>query len=238
MYLAEQQGLTTQRDFAAKLGMILCQKYSVLFLTVCPGLDTAVARPVYQYLKNEGYIVSVGGAHKKAKFLAVKDGPKHEKMLKDLFDPFMHISHHVCTRAVTGYNKIANICKYDLPAKYDTHKKSLGQHLLASQTSIMPPPKTPASRLRRQSTTPSSTDLDLRASVLPLETPSHAPSLENQRFKRGRDEDAVVGTSSKRHAGPFSGQRGKSSQSEFILDAGGLASSPIAPPTPARTFTV
>ena len=237
MYLAEQQGLTTQRDFAAKLGMILCPKYSVRFLTVSPGLDTAVAKPVYHYLKNEGYIVSVGGAHKKAKFVAVKDGPKHEKMLKDLFDPFMHISHHVSTGVVTGYNKIANTRKYDLPAKYDTQKKSLGRQLLSSQASIMPPPKTPASGLRRDPTTSPSTGLDFRASMPTLETPSRAPSLRHQSSKRSRDEDAAIETSAKRHAGPSLRQRGQSSQSEFLLDASGLASSPAAPQTPAGTFT-
>ena len=228
MYLAEHEGLTTQRDFAAKLGMIMSRKYNIRQLIISSGLDMAVARPVYQGLKNEGYIISVGGAHKKAKFNAVKDGPYHEKMMKVLFDPFMHISHHVSTIIIKIRKSIADARKYNLPAKHDTEKKSFGHQPLVSQASIMPPPKTPAPRLRRKPTTPSTTGLDLRASVLPLDTPSRAPSLQNQKSKRGRDKDAITETPNKRSALPLAGQLRISGWSEFVLDAGGLASSPAA----------
>jgi len=61
-----------------------------------------VAGPVYQHLRNMNYVLPVTGSHKagyvksgKPLFVATRDGPIHEKMLQSLFDPLMHISHHV-----------------------------------------------------------------------------------------------------------------------------------------------
>ena len=60
------------------------------------------AGPLYHHLKNEGYVVTASGSHRagysasgKAQFVAVQAGPDHDKMLRNLFDPLMHISHHV-----------------------------------------------------------------------------------------------------------------------------------------------
>lgn len=65
-------------------------------------LEVHVAGPVYQHLKNAGYVVPATGAHKagytktgKLHFVAVREGFNQEKMLQNLFDPLMHIAHHV-----------------------------------------------------------------------------------------------------------------------------------------------
>lgn len=66
------------------------------------GLRTSEGGPIFQHFRKEGYVVDATGSHRagyaasgKPMFVAVKEGPSHEKMLKNLFDPQMHISHQV-----------------------------------------------------------------------------------------------------------------------------------------------
>ena len=71
------------------------------------GLASWVAAPIYQDFKSEGYIVpyadaKIQGRKATVKPLtaAVEHGPTHEKMLRNLYDPLMHISHHVCMPSI------------------------------------------------------------------------------------------------------------------------------------------
>jgi len=57
---------------------------------------------VYGYLKSSGFVVPAARSHKAGYaatglpiLVPVGKGPKHEVMLQTLFDPMMHISHHV-----------------------------------------------------------------------------------------------------------------------------------------------
>ena len=66
------------------------------------NMPVEVAGPIYQMLKSAGYFVPATGSHKagykktgKPLFVAVRDGPKYEEMLKALFDPLTLIAHHV-----------------------------------------------------------------------------------------------------------------------------------------------
>ena len=66
------------------------------------GLDTTIANQLYHHLKTERYVVATTGSRKagfaasgKPYFVPVKDGPNHQKMLGNLFDPMLHISHQV-----------------------------------------------------------------------------------------------------------------------------------------------
>ncbi|KAK3707913.1 hypothetical protein LTR37_011765 [Vermiconidia calcicola] len=170
------------------------------------GLTMSQAKPFYESLKTKGYVVAAPGSRKagyassgRPQYVAAKQGPNYEKMLAELFDPLTHISHH-----------------YDLPAKLTTQPTLLTQQLMASRRGDMLPPTTPASRLKKAVSTPGS-GLDLRVSLTPFETPSRPRSRESQPLKRPQDDRKTAMTPAKRL---------KSVHSEFMLDAGGLSSSP------------
>ncbi|KAK3724805.1 hypothetical protein LTR37_000853 [Vermiconidia calcicola] len=170
------------------------------------GLTMSKAKPFYESLKTKGYVVAAPGSKKagyassrRVLYVAVKQGPNYEKMLAELFDPLTHISHH-----------------YELPAKLTTQPTLLTQQLMASRRGDMLPPTTPASRLKKAVSTPGS-GLDLRASLTPFETPSRPRSRQSQPLKRPQDEQNAAMTPAKRL---------KSVHSKFMLDAGGLSSSP------------
>ncbi|KAF2770537.1 hypothetical protein EJ03DRAFT_335497 [Teratosphaeria nubilosa] len=66
------------------------------------GLEIWQATPVYQHLKNMKYIVEASGSHKpgysqtgKPLYVAARSGEEHEDMMQKLFDPTLHIEHHV-----------------------------------------------------------------------------------------------------------------------------------------------
>lgn len=164
-------------------------------------------------LKQAHYIVKasdwVSNAPKSG-YVAIQDGPDHDRMLQELFDPMMHIAHH-----------------YNVPGMYEA---SLDETLLAAQRRSMPPPATPASKLRPKKddgATPGST-LDLRQPQLPFKTPSRTSSRQMQPSKRSLDQGEKVEMASKRQVTP----RGymakyRSVQTELVLDASGLPSSPV-----------
>ncbi|KAI7277651.1 hypothetical protein KC345_g6496 [Hortaea werneckii] len=158
-----------------------------------------VAGPIYQMLKSAGYFVPATGSHKaeykktgKPLFVAVRDGPNYEKMLTTLFDPLTLIAHH-----------------YQVPSKAPAEQMSLKQHLFATQSSDMPPPATPASKLRKQKAMTPASGLDQRASLTPFQTPVRRLS------KRSLEEDATPAS-----------KRLKSVQTKVVLNANGLPSSP------------
>ncbi|KAK4545923.1 hypothetical protein LTR36_002487 [Oleoguttula mirabilis] len=190
MHLAVKKGVKTQRDFATDL-----------------GLDIHVAGPVYQHLKNAGYILPATGSHKagytkstKPLFVAVKEGADHEKMLQTLFDPLLHVGHH-----------------YLLPTK-PTPPTTLTQRLLASQADNMPPPATPASALRKKNAMTPASGLDLRPSMTPFPTPSRPRQPQKRQFDDGEAATPVS-----------TYKRLKSMQTQYLLDANGLPSSPADP---------
>lgn len=82
----------------------------------------------------------------------------------------------------------------------------------------MPPPMTPASLLVNSTQTPSASALNLQVSVTPLESPSRARGERPTRTKRAHESDA---------ADTDEMPRAKRVQTQFILDAGGLSSSPV-----------
>ncbi|KAI7482037.1 hypothetical protein KC351_g6009 [Hortaea werneckii] len=158
-----------------------------------------VAGPIYQMLKSAGYFVPATGSNKaeykktgRPLFVAVRDGPNYEKMLTTLFDPLTLIAHH-----------------YQVPSKDPVEQMSLKQHLFATQSSDMPPPATPASKLRKHKAMTPASGLDQRASLTPFQTPIRRLS------KRSLEEDATPAS-----------KRLKSVQTKVVLNANGLPSSP------------
>ncbi|KAK5119758.1 hypothetical protein LTR85_007334 [Meristemomyces frigidus] len=202
--LVKMQGLALKRrgmHLAVKKGVKTQRDFAADL-----GLEVHVAGPVYQHLKNARYIVAATGSHKagytksnKPLFVAVKDGPDHEQMLEALFDPLLHIEHH-----------------YQLPTTPRPQQTSLTQRLLASQADNMPPPATPASALRKKNAVTPASGLDLRPSMTPFQTPSRPRQPQKRRF-----DDAQTT--------PGSFKRLKSMQTQFLLDANGLPSSPADP---------
>ncbi|KAI7538692.1 hypothetical protein KC331_g10198 [Hortaea werneckii] len=163
------------------------------------NMPVEVAGPIYQMLKSAGYFVPATGSHKagykktgKPLFVAVRDGPKYEEMLKTLFDPLTLIAHH-----------------YQIPSKAAVEQMSLKQHLFATQSGDMPPPATPASKLRKQNAMTPASGLDQRASLTPFQTPIRRLP------KRSFEEEATPAS-----------KRLKSVQTLGVLNANGLPSSP------------
>jgi hypothetical protein len=57
---------------------------------------------IHNYLRTEGFVVNVYKSHKpgfaatgKPLFIPVTEGPNHDKLLRDLFDPLLHIEKYV-----------------------------------------------------------------------------------------------------------------------------------------------
>lgn len=66
------------------------------------GIQPNAARDLQKFLKEEGYITSTSCAQQRGRvasrrttLVAVSSGPDYNKMLSELFDPLMHISHLV-----------------------------------------------------------------------------------------------------------------------------------------------
>ncbi|KAI6907450.1 hypothetical protein KC318_g9212 [Hortaea werneckii] len=163
------------------------------------NMPVEVAGPIYQMLKSAGYFVPATGSHKagykktgKPLFVAVRDGPKYEEMLKTLFDPLTLIAHH-----------------YEIPSKAAVEQMPLKQNLFATQSGDMPPPATPASKLRKQNAMTPASGLDQRASLTPFQTPIRRLP------KRSFEEEATPAS-----------KRLKSVQTLGVLNANGLPSSP------------
>ena len=205
MHLAMQKGLKSQTEFAEDL-----------------GLEMSRTGSVYQDLRREKYVVPTAGSHKagfkqtgKPLYVPVREGPVFDKMMRNLFDPMTHICHH-----------------YQLPATYHTQKMPFTERLISSKLTDMAPPSTPASAKRKQkaAATPAS-GLDLPAATTPFETPSARPrSRQLQTRKRSLGDDDRHDASMKRRATPGSAvRRLRSVQTEYILDAAGMPSSPINP---------
>ena len=108
-----------------------------------------------------------------------------------------------------------------------TQTDSLTLQLLASQAGTMPPPVTPASRLKKKAAKTPASGLDLPSSVTPFETPSRPQSRQTTAMKRRGEHSDDAATPAKRRLTPSLGQRLRSVQSEYVLDAAGLSSSPI-----------
>jgi len=104
MMLAFMQGLKTQRHFFEETGettperLVRKQKE----LTTNQGISVSQYIPVQQYLRKKSYIQAAQGARKaghaasgKPQFVATKQTETMEDLLKDLFDPFLHIADYV-----------------------------------------------------------------------------------------------------------------------------------------------
>ena len=90
----------------------------------------------------------------------------------------------------------------------------------------MPPPVTPASKLKRETQTPN-TGLDLRASMTPYETPSRRRSRVDQPIKRALEREKDDESPPKRQATPNSGKkRLESVTSAYMLDVAGISPIP------------
>ncbi|KAK0278486.1 hypothetical protein LTR35_009225 [Friedmanniomyces endolithicus] len=216
MHSVLQHGLRTQAEFAHDL-----------------ELEPAVAQRLYGYLKSSEYVAPASGSHQagykasgKVLFVPTFTGDKHELMLRSLFEPLLHISHHVIHHFIVG-RALLNLSQYRLSTEPAMRLTSLSQRLLASQSNDMPPPATPASQLRlRNAITPAS-GLDLRAAT-PSRMASRTYGLRSMTRKRSLDDARQEGSPVKRTAPPPSTASGhaKSMQSRFTIDANGLSSSP------------
>ncbi|KAK0946654.1 hypothetical protein LTR29_001823 [Friedmanniomyces endolithicus] len=219
MDFALQHGLRTQEEFANDL-----------------ELGFGEAQHLYGYLKSSGFVAPASGSHwagykasGKVLFVPTLTGGTHELMLRSLFDPLLHISHHVIHSGIIG-SILLTCSQYRLPTQPAMRLTSLSQRLLASQSNNMPPPATPASQLRlRNAITPAS-GLDLHAST-PSRVQSRTHGLRSATRKRTLDDARLGGSPAKRTATPPSTfGRMKSMQSRFIIDANGLSSSPAGGP--------
>lgn len=194
---------------------------------------------VYEHLKSERFVIAASGSHKpghagkgKPLLVAARQGAAHEKMLRDLFDPLLYISHHVCYLCPSA--KAAprlTQSQYQLPANPVTQAISLTQRLLASQADDMPPPATPASALRKragmESASAAASGLDYRMSMTPFQTPVRPRRGQSQPVKRKLDDLERGEPLSKDASTPGSTfKRLRSLQTQYVLDARGLPSSP------------
>jgi hypothetical protein len=206
-------------------------------------LDLArwAAIPLYNHLKGMGYVVSAAKSHKagyastgKPLYVPVRSGPNHENMLEELFDPMIHISHHVSATGLIS-QVILTIDKYQLPPKSAKQPALLSRQLLAWRSNSMPPPATPASANRKKDAVTPASGLDLRESITPYKTPTRPPSKLVQPTKRTADEEddddsppakvLLVRSSGRPARGP-SPPTLRSITSQFVLNAKGLSSSP------------
>lgn len=184
---------------------------------------------VHDYLRTEGFVVNVYKSHKpgfaatgKPLFIPVTEGPAHDKLIRDLFDPLLHIEKHV--RGLSLILLLGIMLTFDKYATITSPVSSeiIGQQLYAIRPTDMPEPATPHQK-KRGSATPAS-DLDLRSSMTPYETPvlSHFPSR-----KRPSEDHTTSDTPAKRRSTrtPLP-HRLKSIQTTLILKADGMSSSP------------
>jgi meiosis-specific protein len=102
MDFALRYGIRTQKQLARDLGMFTSLTGYASADLCFPELDKYQAQCVFNFLKDEGFIVKASGANKagyrtteKPTFVAVREGPKHELMVRSLFDPLRHIKYHV-----------------------------------------------------------------------------------------------------------------------------------------------
>ncbi|KAK0338258.1 hypothetical protein LTR59_002932 [Friedmanniomyces endolithicus] len=217
----------------------LAMKRRVMGFALQHGLKTQVefahdlAQQLYDYIKSSEFVTPASGSHQagykasgKVLFVPTLTGGKHELMLRSLFEPLLHISHHVIRHFIIS-RALLTRSQYRLPTEPAMRLTSLSQRLLASQSNDMPPPATPASQLRlRNAITPAS-GLDLRAST-PSRIASRTYGLRSMTRKRTLDDARQGGSPAKRTATPPATTFGhiKSVQSRFIIDANGLSSSP------------
>ena len=204
------------------------------------GIETGVANHLHQHLKSERYVVPATKSRQtgyrltgKPLFVPVCKGPDHDRMLRELFDPLLHISHHVSVLLLArSHRQLLTTRQYRLPPKTVTQPSNLTQRLLALQSTDMPPPATPASQLRKhRATTLATSGLEARNLLGGFQTPSRPRSRQvqpQQKRALAEEDTPEEAPSPKRRATPGSSTRHlRSLQSEFLLDAGGLPSSPF-----------
>lgn len=135
--------------------------------------------------------------------------------------PCMWLGRHMTSRA-----ELLTWSQFEMPIGPTIPTASLTQQLLGTQKNNMPPPMTPASKLKKNAQTPGS-GLDLRASMTPLHTPSHLRTRQAQPSKRVRAHDEDEESPPKRRA--CADPRKKRLQSvytTFMLDTGNISPAP------------
>lgn len=185
-----------------------------------------MGRNIHDYLRTNGFVVNVYKSHKpgfaatgQPSFIPVTEGPGHAKLLQDLFNPLLHIEKYVSLKIPVLRPK-ANSIKF--AAQSTTSPSGLiGQQLYALRSADMPQPATPQQK-RKGSATPTS-NLDLRLSMTPYETPV-LPRFPLR--KRPSDDQGVFSTPAKRRSETPLYNRLKSIQTTLILNADGMSSSP------------
>lgn len=97
MHLIVEQGLQDEGKFAANLGELEALSSLIAqYLTKLPGLGPLDAKLIEERLRSEGYLVQESDPRSmRPHYVAVSHGPKYDKLQKNLFDPMLHISHHV-----------------------------------------------------------------------------------------------------------------------------------------------
>lgn len=183
------------------------------------GLPTSSFMSLQQTFKREGYIVAAKGAHRpgyaasgKPQYVAVKEGQGHDKLVRNLFDPMTNIGHH-----------------YNRPHKVVVPPSMVTKQLLAAQKAAMPPPATPAGRIKETAQTAGTadTDLDLPSSTVPFDTPSRPQSDQQRAKKRSRESGDDRDDSPKRHSPEYSNvQRLASLNTPYMLDLGAISPAP------------
>lgn len=155
------------------------------------------------------------GSSSAVAYSAVQSGRVHNKMLHDLFDPLLLISHHVrLPSLVPRWSSRLTLCQYQIPGAIEPRLPS--KRALNGFAGEMPPPLTPASRLVKHAQTPGS-GLDLRRSMTPYKTPDMPQSRLRSGTKRRR-KDSVERKNDQMQA--------RSVQTQIVLDTSALSSSP------------
>nr|POE74649.1 meiosis-specific protein hop1 [Quercus suber] len=210
IHFAQEHGLTTQQQFGKDMG------------------------PIFVAYGRSGYVVEDKTARKgsntaKRHLVVVKSGPGHKKMLDDLFNPMLHIAHHVSWPIVRFKIKQLTPVQYEQAASPTTLGTSTKHISDAAHNPAMPPPTTPAStfRGRREKTVTSASGLDRSVSRTPFKTPSRSYSRVTRSQKRAWGQGESPEMPAKRQMRIASPAMYYGSvQSEMVLDASGMPSSP------------
>jgi hypothetical protein len=124
-HVALCQGLRTQKDLATAM-----------------RISTTNAKDLYNQMRGEGYVTAATGSKSagyastgKPYFVVPKEGPKHDQMITNLFDPLLHISHYVRLFAHPYSNGLAD----HLYSTTCLRSKSLNEQLLPSSWQLRKP---------------------------------------------------------------------------------------------------
>ncbi|CAK4034050.1 Hypothetical predicted protein [Lecanosticta acicola] len=195
MVTALQHGLKTKTDLGKRL-----------------GVRTETAGNVHTHLREQGFVVPVASSHSrgfgksgKPHFVPINGGTNFDRMIRELFDPQLHVEQMYTKSAVIPTQvkeQLQRLQLADMPVATMSHPR---QKSSATPTTA----------------TATASDLDPRSPATPFRTPSHPPG---KRLKRGREGEDLIHDS----AQEVGTKRLRTVQTTWTILANGLPS-PVPP---------